>query len=137
MALKYVDHLRRCAVHRPCPDAGTFAPRQMGVAFRFMHSPATEAGDFVPPAILDGVKKSDKCGRFALSFFETLDAARRRYAKLAERVDAESKYGGFVGEMSIEEGDGIASLPSSTLHLDLHQNDGVAFVSRVTTYHAA
>jgi hypothetical protein len=92
----------------------------------------------VPPAILDGVRGRERCGRFALSFFDTLEAARRRYKKLAERQDAESRYGGYVVELDIAKSDGVASLPNKdTGHIDLHPNEGSTFVPRVKAYHAA
>ena len=137
MGLKYSIHLLKC-VDQPCPLGAVFAPREIPTVFRFMHHPATDANDFLPPAIFDGVKARERCGRFALSFFETLDGARRRYAALSERVDAVARYGGYIGEMAIKESDGLASVPSgASRHLDLHPFDGVIFAGRVTAYHAA
>ena len=136
MALRYFEYLTNCP-DQPCPNQDAFAPRQL-VAFRFMHSPATEERDFAPPAIIDGVKRRDRCGRFALSFFETLEAALRRYARLAERVDAGSRYGSHIGEIALAETDGLMSVPdAASRHVDLHPNEGVTFVPRVTKYHAA
>lgn len=133
MALKHLARLNQCP-DQPCPNMAHHAPRTT-LGFRFMHSPATE-DDFVPPAEIDGPRPRDKCGRFALSFFTNIQAARWRYAKLAEREDAASRYGGSIGEITLLPGDGLQSLPGHTGHFDLHQEDGVLFAARVIAYHA-
>jgi hypothetical protein len=135
MPLRYLAYLSACP-DQPCPNPGQFSARDVG-AFRFMHKVATEA-DFVPPAIVVGVKPKEKCGGFALSFFDTLANARSKFRSLAKRIDAASRYGDHVGEIDLVAADGLMCVPNAkTGHFDLHQDDAASFAHRVTTYHAA
>lgn len=133
MALLYAAYLARCP-DQPCPCTERCQPRDQK-AFRFMHNPASEK-DFVPPAMMPGVqvKATDKCGRFALSFFESLERAQRRYRLLAERLDAVSRYGDQIGEIDLTKKDGLMTLPDKHGHMDLYQEENVMFASRVTSY---
>lgn len=133
LGLKYEGFHGRCP-DQPCPNCGAFKPRCV-VAFRFMHSPAM-AGDFDPPALLGGrtPNDNDKCENFALSFFDSVDSARTKYRSLAQRVDAESRYGGHIGKISISESDGLMSEPSRRGHMDLHPEDVASFLARVDAY---
>lgn len=136
MPLKYEYELKQ-RPDQPCPRMKDFAPRDRK-AFRYMHRPATEEGDFEPPAIVDGgVKTRDKCGRMALSFFESVNAARERWKSLEEREDAEERYGGHIGEIDLVKSDGLMSEPSPTGHINLHQDRDARFAGRVVRYFRA
>lgn len=74
---------------------------------------------------------------FALSFFETLDAARRRYRSLAERVDAPARYGTHVGMIQLLPADGMISEPSKDGHMDLHPENDIGFAGRIAGYSSA
>lgn len=132
LALKHRKYLESCK-DQPCPDMETFRAGRCS-AYRFMSRPATEK-DFDPPAILDGPKARDKCGRFALSFFETLEFAQNRFASLADRVDAALRYGDHIGLIDIVETDGVLSSPNKRGHINLHPEEGVLFAHRIRSYH--
>lgn len=134
MPLKYDKELKE-RPDQPCPCTKKVAPRDRK-AFRFMHSPATEASDFEPPAIIDGgIKKRDRCGRLALSFFESVAAARARWKSLAEREDAEDRYGSHIGEIDLVKADGLMSEPNpKSGHIDLYQDADARFAHRVIRY---
>ncbi len=136
VALKYGAELPRC--QQPCDCLSRHIPRHLTV-FRLLHCQATEA-DFVPPA-----KESEqthrgvpRCGNLALSFFTTLNKARRQVADLLDRgVDVGSRCGDRIGTVEIFASDGLLSArPSSSGHLNLFQEEGVTFASRVSEYHA-
>lgn len=136
MPLKYEHELKQ-RPDQPCPRMKDLAPGDRK-AFRFMHNPATEGGDFEPPAIVDGgVKKRDRCGRLALSFFDSLRSARERWKSLEEREDAADRYGGHVGEIDLVRSDGLMSNPSPTGHINLHQDRDARFAHRVIRYFRA
>jgi hypothetical protein len=103
-----------------------------------MHNPAREA-DFVPPALIHGgvPRPRESCSRFALSFFTSVEAARQKYRRLGDRVNVEEKYGGYIGEIKILEGDGLVSDLSKNGHMDLHENEGSTFKERVANYSPA
>lgn len=134
MPLKYARELKE-RPDQPCPCQKKVAPRERR-AYRYMHNPATEKGDFEPPAIVDGgVQRRDRCGRLALSFFESVEAARERWKSLKEREDADSRYGNHIGEIDLVESDGLMSEPNpKTGHIDLYQDADARFADRVISY---
>lgn len=140
MALKYATRLKQCP-DQPCPCMRSHERRDT-LAFRLMHNPAGEEQDFEPPGVMDeakrGFNRRAKCGRFALSFFDSVESARRTYKVLAEREDAESRYGSHIGEIDLAKTDGLMSLPSAKSgHVNLHQEAGALFAHRVIRYYSA
>lgn len=135
MALKYEAELKRTP-DQPCPCPRRFKQRQL-VAFRFMRNEASHA-DFLPVAKLDGVKPKDKCSKFALSFFVTLEQAAARYDDLVNRIGdlalARVRYGDHVGRIEIHESDGVCCDPNSSGHFDLHEAADVNWSGRVDEY---
>lgn len=114
-------------------------------ACRFMHYPATEK-DFDPPAILDmnsitrryRAGRKETCGRFALSFFKSVEAARTRFQSLSDREDAASRYGDHIGVLGLMRSDGLMSPTNQvTGHIDLHQEANVLFSDRIAEYYEA
>lgn len=135
MALRYAAYLAR-RPDQPCPCPDTFRPGSRRV-FRLLRRPAT-AEDFIPPALLPSGDRGERarCGRFALSFFTSLSAARAQYRRLAERVDAAARYGDHIGELEIRPDDGLLQVePSRSGHLDLHPDENCDFSSRILRYH--
>jgi hypothetical protein len=84
--------------------------------------------------------KPGRCIDFALSFFDDLDAARRKLASLRDRLETEEadrRYGDYIGEVDLVEADGVMSEPvNAPRHFTLHPADGARFASRVVGYHA-
>lgn len=137
MPLKHLFHLLGCA-DQPCPNPKKFCGRSVR-AYRFMHSPANEGTDFTAPALTcyPPPGAGTRCDAFALSFFDTVENARQKYRILAERVDAEARYGGFVGEILLMESDGVCSTPNHDGHFGLHPETTALFAERVVAYSAA
>jgi hypothetical protein len=108
-------------------------------AWRFTHQPASDPIDFVPSAALAGGARGHRqCSNYALSFFSTLEKARKHFARLAARLDAEARYGGFVAKIALIETDGVLSpRPSKSGHLNLYEEEGASFAGRVAEYAAA
>jgi hypothetical protein len=120
---------------QPCPAGGRFKARRVR-AYRFMHNPET-GRDFEPPAVI-APRSINKCTDYALSFFDDLAAARRRFSSLAERIDVEAKFGGYIGAIELVESDGLSCTPNATTrHLDLHPAEAAVFTGRVLEYHPA
>jgi len=100
-----------------------------------MHNPASD-GNFDPPALwgVSEPRPKEKCDRFALSFFDSVESAQARFRSLAKREDAASRYGDHVGELAIVEEDGLMSDPTASGHMDLHPKEGALFTGRVASY---
>jgi hypothetical protein len=81
-------------------------------------------------------RKVERCSRYALSFYVTVDAARSRLRGLGPRVDTDARYGGWIGEIHLDASDGVSCQPDGDGHFDLHQEDAVSFEDRVMAYHA-
>ena len=128
MPYKYVNYHPTCP-DQPCLAIGKFTQRNFS-AFRFTHNPPIER-DFLPPAIIDGPKASDACGRFALSFFDTVLAAQTKFHKLNKKFNAVEKYGGYISQFDITGTDGEASQACTrTGHIDLHEYTACDFSNR-------
>ena len=137
MPLRYAQHHVKCK-DQPCPCAKVCAPRDRATAFRFVHADATDEADFAPVVVREGSGVRNKCASYALSFFDTLENARKKYAVLAERQDAASRYGDQIAELPLQQADGVATLPSYTTgHFDLHPDDDATFTTRIKKYHNA
>ena len=134
MALRYADHLKNCKKHKPSCPPDEFGPTTR-VAFRFMRKPANEREFDPPPVKNGGIKKGDTCTRLALSFFESLPGARKKFKELDARVDARDRYGTHIGEIKLKTSDGLAGPPGYLTHFDLHQAVAAEFHNRVTAYH--
>jgi hypothetical protein len=138
VGLKYADELPRCVV-QPCSCLQNHVPRQL-VLFRVVHKDATEA-DFVPVCKMPGRTShgTPQCSNLALSFFNTLNNARRRYRDLVSRgIDMVARSGDHIGQIDILQTDGhLSKKPSSTGHLNLFQDEAAVFAHRVKDYQPA
>jgi hypothetical protein len=135
VALKYEAELR-VRPDQPCPCLKRYSHRKL-TAFRYMRYQASES-DFIPIAKIDGVKPKDKCGKFALSFFVSLEQAVARYDDLADRLGdrdrAIERYGDHVGRIELSEADGVCCDAGSSGHFDLHEAADVEWAGRVEEY---
>jgi hypothetical protein len=113
-------------------------PRDRTV-YRFLHSPASDDRDFTPIAFRggDAPRQGARCDHFALSFFESLELARKRYRSLAARLDAESRYGSHIGRLELVSADGRVSEPGRDGHMALHPEAEARFAYRVSEYYSA
>jgi hypothetical protein len=121
---------------QPCPCPRRFVRRRL-TAYRFVHNEASDV-DFLPVAKIDGVKPKDKCCKFALSFFVTLEQATARYADLVDRLGdrdhAIERYGDHAGRIELSEADGLSCEPNASGHFDLHEAANVDWSNRVGEY---
>lgn len=128
--LKYRDELKLCS-DQPCPNPRSFQRSEKKVCYRFLHGESAHERDFVPFPLTPHGQTTGAHGRpcehWALSFFDSLEAARKRWHSLAERVDAASRYGTHVGEIELTKDDGLLGPPKPKAgHLSLHEFDSVA-----------
>ncbi len=133
MTFQYQQQLTQVR-DQPCPCTEKFIPRNV-TAYRFMNNLAT-ADDFIPPAIKDGVGPGTKCSSYALSFFSSLDSARRRYLELSKKFDASSRYGTHIAIVDIVEADGVCE-DFKNNHMDLHPEANIIFHNRARDYQPA
>lgn len=112
-----------------------------------MNNPVQEK-DFEPPAILQVAHEpnqevrsrmlaKEKCGRFALSFFQSSKEAQRFFGHLKQRFNEEAyaRWGDHLGEIDLNERDGRISEPDQKGHFNLHQDADAQFATRILTYH--
>lgn len=136
MALKYQAELQLCP-DQPCPSSRYASSERVG--YRFMRSPARVPEDFKPPALMPHRPRQASCGSYALSFNDTLEAARRKYQSFVERfgaVGAASRYGDHIGFIQLCTADGVHG-PSSHGHFDLHEDESCDWTGRVVELHPA
>lgn len=121
---KYNGHLEGCP-DQPCP-CSRYQERER-VAYRWVHATPTN-DDFLPPALTpqpgQARPKTARCSDYALSFFATPQAAKKRLASLADSYDVYALFGTHAIEIKILTSDGQCSEPNRRWkHLDLHEYD--------------
>lgn len=135
MSFKYQTQLPQ-NLNKPCPNLSLARPMDIK-AFRIMNNPASDS-NFIPGAIAG--HQSTSCNGFALSFFISLQAAKKQYESLVERLGIEGtvqRYGDQIGEIDIVQADGVVSGPTQKGHIDLHEYINVGFASRTISFHSA
>lgn len=125
MNLKYSAHHKSCDCECPSASCEQAAPASNG--YRFVsNDPVNPTSDFLPVAIEKperGFKNSAKrCQAFALSYFNTLAAAKKRWESLAKSCPAVFKKKNLICETNFCDGDGLfCPVNSSTGHFDFHE----------------
>jgi len=133
--LKYAAELRT-RPDQPCPCKEKFQQRSATV-YRFLRNAATES-DFEPK--VENITPKSKCTCYAVSFFDTLESAQRRYSSLAASNDdggatARDRFGDHIGEIVIGPDDGLMNFPHPRSgHVELHPAASALFASRVVVY---
>lgn len=141
--LKYAGKHPEC-VDQPCPCPKKYPLSPSGTAYRFVNA-QVQADDFRPaveheiPRIGDDriIAQPRECIHLALSFFESLQSAQRKWRALNERVDAAARLGTHIAQLDLVGTDGIVSKPDRTGHFGLHEAESTEFISRITGLHAA
>lgn len=115
-----------------CPPVGCSAQRAN--LFRFVREDIGHPKNFQPPAVQDPSRQfrgdAACCSGYALSFFETVDAARAKYEGIKRRhPDIHELLGTHLAEVSILPEDGVLT-PAKSRHVDLHEYEGVDLVPR-------
>ena len=127
--LKYQDKLSGLADCPPSDCAERHAP-----LFRFVRQNLQDARNFQPPAVQNPARKflgdAACCSSYALSFFETPEAARSRYDGIKRRHPGiHELLGTHLAEVAIQQEDGLLTMAKSR-HVDLHEYEGVDLVPR-------
>jgi hypothetical protein len=129
MQLRYADQLTDVA---ECPPIHASPPDQL--AFRYVRDPVQCPGDFLPVAILQPNRQLDGtacCSAWALSFFETRDAAILRFAQLKRFVkQIHKKLGTHLAQVQLTQADGVATPPNEYGHFELFEDSGSDFSGR-------
>lgn len=135
MDLRYAVELGQ-ATDQPCPCPKRFMPRSI-VAFRFVSGPFSEY-DFVPLILKEqcAPPSPGECRLYALSFFNSVEAAQKKWESLKDRVEAHSRYGNQIAEVEIRPCDGLTEPPSlKTGHFGVHPEKDSTFAMRVRACH--
>lgn len=121
-----------------CPPA---ACRSMNITgYRFVFEDLNHRNNYMPPLVIHPQRVNSpkfstdarKCEGYALSMFDGLDKAKRKYAKLARDFrNIERTIGCHIAEFVIEEKDGLVSTANSEGHFDLHEFEETTFLDRV------
>jgi hypothetical protein len=138
--LKYGEELLRCS-DQPCPRTPKFRPREQPGCFRFLKKGTATDADFIPFAKTEhgqAVPGLRRCDEYALSFFDSLESIRKKWAILMEREDAESRYGTHVGMIDLTQDDGLLGpVAQQSGHLSLHEyGSAPAFAPRIRSISA-
>jgi hypothetical protein len=134
-ALRYRAELKRCH-DQPCPRTPRFQPRDVKNCLRFLKTAIATNDDFLPFAETEHGKTKEgprECAEYAISFFDSMDAIKRKWSTLVEREDAESRYGTHVGEIDLTQADGLLGpVAAKSGHFALHAYESApAFAPRV------
>lgn len=102
--------------------------------FRFVRKDLDHPKNFQPPAVQDPARKFRGdvacCSSYALSFFETVEAARSKYEGIRKRHPGiHELLGTHLAEVSIQKEDGLLT-PAKSRHVDLHEYEGIDLVPR-------
>ncbi|TGN11615.1 hypothetical protein [Leptospira bandrabouensis] len=120
---------------QPCPCLKKFTPKDV-IGFRFLEGKSADQSDFVP----NGIKKSqnskeNRCTHLALSFFNSLASARKKFEELALKYDINSRYSS-IGELQLNQSDGIMNNPNVSGHFELHEYQNTNLLSRKIEIHS-
>jgi hypothetical protein len=133
MTFKYQSYHEK--IDCQCPPLEKYEPT-IRTCYRWVHEDINHNNNFLPPQLI-GVEKEPAdcvnfCGNLALSFFNTIENAEKRYLSLWGKIATfPETVGNSIAEGVIYERDGIASRPSKkTGHFDLHEASEVTFTGR-------
>lgn len=95
-------------------------------AFRFVFKDLNHKNNFLPVSLMNPKRKfpddASKCQGYGLSFFDTLENARRRYLAIKKNFRNIGKIiGTHIAEGFIEVNDGVVSEVNSSGHFCLHE----------------
>jgi len=118
---KYQEQIRKFA---DCPPSD-YKPVDM-IAFRWVFKDKSYRNNFLPPLAIDPSRKLKndklKCSGYALSFFNSLENAKKRYLFLSDNnPQVFRSLGEYIARVEIKSDDGIASAPDIKGHFDLHE----------------
>lgn len=115
---KYQQRLNACT-DKPCP-CGKYREREI-TGFRCVHEPLQE-DDFAPPAAKPAMWTSVKCSSYAVSFFTSRQAVRKKMARVKTNYDVAARFGTRIVRVTVRPSDGRCSKPSQKhKHFDLHE----------------
>jgi hypothetical protein len=131
MRFKYSEFIHKIP-HCPPSDSQS----QAITAFRFCFEDWQHKNNFLPVLLINPQrintvkfkKDSDKCAGYALSFFNTLENAKKRYFELKYKrglKNIEKILGTHIAQGLISENDGVVSKIDRHGHFNLHEFENV------------
>ncbi|EDN67089.1 integral membrane protein [Beggiatoa sp. PS] len=131
MLLKYQEFIHKIP---NCPPSDS--EYQEITAFRFCFEDWNHKNNFLPVLLINPQrintarfkKDSDKCAGYALSFFNTLENAKKRYFELKYKrglKNIDKILGTHIAQGLIKENDGILSKNDKKGHFNLHEFENV------------
>lgn len=120
-----------------CPPA--YYESRNFTAYRFVFSELTHPNNFLPALRINPRRinspsfesDSSRCLGYALSLFDTLENAQRRYRQISRFNRNFYKIAGtHIAGGLIEAADGLASPPDSHGHISLHEAENVDLVAK-------
>jgi hypothetical protein len=130
--MKYAEELGRMA---NCPPS--MASPCARKAVRFVFDSIEDRRNFMPVATLTPQRTfkeaAGRCDSYALSFFETVTQARKKYMELKRaNKNLYRKIGPMIAEGVISETDGVASQPNGQGHFSPWESATAGFVTTFT-----
>ena len=120
-----------------CPPTMCENKNIMGLRFVFSDF---HPNNILPPLVINPkrvngtrfTKESTKCSGHALSMYNSLDNARKAYAKILKVAKNLPKTAGtHIAEFPISHEDGLVTSCNDEGHFDLHEYEGVDFANRM------
>jgi hypothetical protein len=130
---KYHHHIKSLA---NCPPS--ICTSKNIEAFRFVFSDINAERNFLPTYIISPVRRNSAsnegaCAGYGLSFFNTLDNARRKYLSIIRSHKNFSKnVGDCVAQGLLREEDGVMTDINEDGHFTLHEFEGTELRGRFT-----
>ncbi len=119
---KYQEQIKNIA---NCPPSD-YKPIDM-ICFRWVFEDKKHRNNFLPIFVINPQRMIDKadiekCSGYALSFFDSVKNAKKRYLKLYERFENfDQSVGTHIAKTVIKPDDGVASPPNKIGHFNLHE----------------
>jgi len=118
---KYQKQIKNIA---NCPPSD-YKPIDM-IGFRWVFKDKSDRNNFVPPLVIDPSRKfktdKSRCSGYALSFFESLENAKKRYLFFYDNNPQIVKsLGEYIASVEIKSDDGVASKPDEYGHFEMHE----------------
>jgi len=116
-------------------------------AFRFVFEDLNHRNNFIPVLLINTQrintarlkKDADKCAGYALSFFSTLENAKKRYFELKYKrglKNIDKILGTHIAQGLIIENDGVVSKVDKQGHFNLHEFEQVDLKSQFSLIYA-
>jgi len=122
---KYQEQIKNIA---DCPPSDYKPIDRIG--FRWVFKDRLHRNNFLPPLAITPKRIRDKmfeaeyskCAGYALSFFDSVENAIKRYLNIYnKRKNFSTTVGEYIARVEIKSDDGVASEPDKNGHFELHE----------------